>query len=271
MPRCWADRAIMFSIIALVVWAIIGLPVYNSFSPANWLTKDAAGFFTFLLVVVGCFQIGLFLWQLRLIRESLDDAKIAADAAKQSADATKILAEATKAGMLPVVSFAGVYLTKKTFDPSVVPSTGHGAAVKITDTIPPESSDAAIGLKNLGQTSAVVTSCCVEFSVSEELPEVPTYTHWVAPNYSIGREQEAFIIVAEAPIRLVPDQRKKLEEEAAKLWVYGIVTYRDVMQDQWEMGFLVCWHMREGEHSGFDWAHDPRYVFFRKKEGPPPR
>jgi hypothetical protein len=118
MPKCWADRAIMFSVVALVAWAIIGLPIYYSFSglsyygPAlqqtsqqvangtqtggNWLTKDAAGFFTFLLVVVGCFQVCLFLWQLWLIRESLDDAKISAEAAKEAADAAREGAKAAR-------------------------------------------------------------------------------------------------------------------------------------------------------------------------------
>src|ERR1051325_5248667 len=102
MPKCWSDRLIMFCTIGLVAWGIIGLPALSSLSgPRNqpagaqthqqaanspsteepWLTKDAAGFFTFLLVVVGGFQAGLFLWQLWLIRESLDDARIAADAA----------------------------------------------------------------------------------------------------------------------------------------------------------------------------------------------
>jgi hypothetical protein len=39
----------------------------------HWLTHDAAGVF-------GLFQLGLFWWQLTLIRESLDDTKVAADA-----------------------------------------------------------------------------------------------------------------------------------------------------------------------------------------------
>jgi hypothetical protein len=107
MPKDWADRAIMFCVIGLVAWAIIGLPALKIFWPTYqptyaysgqptaystkaeepWLTKDAAGFFTFLLVVVGGFQVGLFVWQLGLIRESLDDAKKAADAAEGAANA----------------------------------------------------------------------------------------------------------------------------------------------------------------------------------------
>lgn len=41
------------------------------------------------LVFVGLGQIGVFIWQLRLIRRSLDVAKDASDAAKEAADATK--------------------------------------------------------------------------------------------------------------------------------------------------------------------------------------
>jgi hypothetical protein len=59
----------------------------------HWLTHDAAGFFTLWLVIVGGFQLGFFYWQLRLIRESLDDAKIAADAARDSAAATRASVE----------------------------------------------------------------------------------------------------------------------------------------------------------------------------------
>lgn len=109
MPKNWSDRAIMSCMIGLVAWGIIGLPTFRAFWPTNqaayaqtgqpssnatkteepWLTKDAAGFFTFLLVVVGGLQLALFVWQLGLIRESLDDAKIAAEAAKESADVAK--------------------------------------------------------------------------------------------------------------------------------------------------------------------------------------
>jgi hypothetical protein len=117
MPKNWTDRAIMFSVIGLVAWAIIGIPLYDWISvasdepanrhsaqqPANsthnedrWLTKDAAGFFTFLLVIIGGFQVGLFLWQLQIISASLDDAKIAAEAAKEGADAAKEGAQATR-------------------------------------------------------------------------------------------------------------------------------------------------------------------------------
>jgi hypothetical protein len=59
----------------------------NSETLWHWLHHDAAGFFTAALVLVGAVQLFLFIWQLRLIRTSLDDAKISADAAADAAKA----------------------------------------------------------------------------------------------------------------------------------------------------------------------------------------
>jgi hypothetical protein len=53
----------------------------------EWLTHDAAGFFTFILFLVGIVQAGLFVWQLRLIRKSLRPAEEAARAATANARA----------------------------------------------------------------------------------------------------------------------------------------------------------------------------------------
>ena len=53
----------------------------------SWLTHDAAGFFTFLLVVVAVIQAALFVWQLILIRKTLAPAEEAARAATVSAKA----------------------------------------------------------------------------------------------------------------------------------------------------------------------------------------
>jgi hypothetical protein len=59
-------------------------------------TDDPVAFFTFLLVIVGIFQVLLFYVQLILIRRSLSDTKEAAEAATVGATAAKISADATK-------------------------------------------------------------------------------------------------------------------------------------------------------------------------------
>jgi hypothetical protein len=63
---------------------------------STWLTKDAAGFFTFILVCVGGIQAWFFRVQLRLIRTSLVDAKVTADAAKRAAKATEDAVELSR-------------------------------------------------------------------------------------------------------------------------------------------------------------------------------
>jgi hypothetical protein len=60
----------------------------------SWVTpENLLALFTLGLVIVGGVQVRFFYVQLRLIRESLNDAKIAANAAKEAADAGKIQAE----------------------------------------------------------------------------------------------------------------------------------------------------------------------------------
>jgi hypothetical protein len=63
---------------------------------STWLTKDAAGFFTFALVWVGGIQAWFFWVQLRLIRASLVDAKTAAGAAERAAKATEDAVELSR-------------------------------------------------------------------------------------------------------------------------------------------------------------------------------
>ncbi len=89
MPEDRADRVIIFSVILLLAWAIIGLPLFDWFvhyEPAghaaaeggggqntqtyrDWIGKDAAGFFTAILAVTGVFQLFMFAVQLRFIRK----------------------------------------------------------------------------------------------------------------------------------------------------------------------------------------------------------
>jgi hypothetical protein len=55
----------------------------------NWLTRDGVVFFTFVLSMVAGIQAALFLWQLRYMREGMEDARVAAGAARQSADTAR--------------------------------------------------------------------------------------------------------------------------------------------------------------------------------------
>jgi hypothetical protein len=86
----------------------------------DWITHDAAGFFTIWLVVVGGGQLGLFYFQLRLIRESLGPAKEAAIAAKAAAEALPaierayvfIIPEIRSLDLVPYISGVGGYYSQ---------------------------------------------------------------------------------------------------------------------------------------------------------------
>src|SRR5262249_1347333 len=56
---------------------------------STWLTKDAAGFFTFGLVLVGIGQAALFFFQLRYMNQGMKDAATAAKAARDGASAAQ--------------------------------------------------------------------------------------------------------------------------------------------------------------------------------------
>jgi hypothetical protein len=66
----------------------------------KWLTNDAAGFFTFLLVLVALGQAFLFVWQLRYMRRSIEDARGLALTAQTSAETAMNQVAITKMGVI---------------------------------------------------------------------------------------------------------------------------------------------------------------------------
>jgi hypothetical protein len=66
----------------------------------GWATDDASGFFTMLLFGVGFLQLFMFLWQLRLMRASLAEARNATKAAGEAADAATRAAQTAKETLL---------------------------------------------------------------------------------------------------------------------------------------------------------------------------
>src|SRR5262249_24159686 len=123
-----------------------------------WLTKDAAGFFTFLLVIVGSFQVVLFVWQLWLIRKSLHDAKEAADAAQGAARAAERQAKVSE-DTLANIQRPYIYV--------------FGVDQFITsDDLPAITPYVESSVANYGQTPAVIEIANVGF-FSGQIPEIP--------------------------------------------------------------------------------------------------
>jgi hypothetical protein len=88
----------------------------------NWIAHDAAGFFTPWLVLVGGAQVGLFVWQLRLIKKTLAPAKEAAEAAKLNAEAVMT---AEGAHLFPIIkkdNLKECFLSKPAAHSDVLPN-----------------------------------------------------------------------------------------------------------------------------------------------------
>lgn len=106
MPKTTDGRIALAALISFTAWLFVGLPLI--YEPAGtvgfwgWLSKDASGFFTFLLLIVAAVQLGLFWYQLRLIRVSLDEAKTAARAAADAASASARQADAAEQSLAKI-------------------------------------------------------------------------------------------------------------------------------------------------------------------------
>jgi hypothetical protein len=272
MPRCWPDRVIMYCVIGLVAWAIIGLPPLRSFWPAYnpakaqtaeptangaktqepWLTKDAAGFFTFVLVVVGSVQVALFLWQLWLIRESLDDTKIAAEAAKQAADVAKIQTETAKATLQTMQDTAErqlrayVFAEPATFSSSVYNRARPREVGLVKNTGPMQRLTYQVRITNTGQTPAFDFRQATAHDVFDE-PVTDDKFHigqggpFSRATLAAGRD-----VTTGHVMDIVPEEYRQIREGRKSFYVFGEIHYTDAFKKK----RIVRFRFLHGQHTG---------------------
>jgi hypothetical protein len=210
----------------------------------NWLTHDAAGFFAVWLVIVGGGQLVLFYVQLKLIRESLIDAKIAADAAKEAADAAVISAE-----HLPRVERAYLFLSLE-----VKSSTGD-----FVDRVKDSRWSIEYGFTNHGKTPAIIEELDVMASfwgsgwpAVETATRIPMQKGWAI---SAGESQGGYS--TEFPLRA--DQIKRAMEKSGYILFWGKVVYRDVFGASHESGWCRAY---EFENDGWSFAGDESLNYY---------
>jgi hypothetical protein len=178
----------------------------------NWVTHDAAGFFTLWLVIVGGGQLGLFYWQLRLIRIAADDAKKAGIAAERAADATTAsvdLARSTAEKQLR----AYVLVTNMTMSGVEVDAT---PSVKIT-------------IRNSGQTPAHDIAVSVAIGLIDYPPvnSPPNDDADIAKSISILGPQSESLIPAKLEGVLHYSQAVAINTGAKAIHIFGDIKYVD--------------------------------------------
>jgi hypothetical protein len=120
---------------------------------------DPIAVFTLCLVLVGAFQVGLFYVQLKVIRESLGDAKKAADAADVSAKAAKMSADGFMNAERPYI-----YISR--IDPLLRDSDGEKyPGVRVISII-----ELKCIIKNYGRTPAIFKQISSQLRLSKDDP-----------------------------------------------------------------------------------------------------
>lgn len=166
--------------------------------------------FTFILIVVGIFQLGLFIWQLRLIRESLVDTKTAAEAANKSADA----AEHTVSTM------------KDTAERQLRAYVSVDSA-EIIDLAAGLTPAARLIVKNSGQTPAYNLTGIGGIAIGESFEKLPPPTGSTAMSKSSLSAGAIADQLHQAPQPLTSEAMAALIAGTVILWVYGELHYRD--------------------------------------------
>jgi hypothetical protein len=217
------DRWIFGFLVTAVAWALFGLPfIYLNW---QWLMHDAAGFFTFVLVVVGVLQLGLFAWQLTLIRKSLTDTRIAADAAKDAANAANIQAHIAER-TLSEVERPWLFIEGATISRREMP--GEQPLI-------PNHWYISFRCKNVGRMPAVTEECIIKLVDKDEIASTPDYSGPFA--FQVPRwvsQGDAFDTRKMGP---APPGMK--DGKPIMFIVYGRLTYRELNGKPHHTGFAV--------------------------------
>ena len=229
--------------------------VSEKFDTEQWLTKDAGGFFTFLLVVVGGLQLLLFAWQLWLIRESLKDAKLAADAARDAAKAATLQAETAA----------------KEFISSHRPKLIVRELLRLTSVSPGRSIELRYVIANVGSSDAEVVESHVEIQdirdgILRPLQPFeganPIGRAVLAPGSHIFREQGSTVSTLSLAVSRMVEERQRARgrqtEDGRGVYFRGFVIYADKNGVRRRTGFCRIY---DAETERFYATDDPDYEY----------
>lgn len=182
------------------------------------IDRDLAGYtgwqaiFTLVLIVVGIFQLGFFVWQLRLIQKSLADTKIAAQAAKINADAAL---EQAKAITLSERAYVGMSHTP----PGLIQLPPPDSVYKVE-----------MEIRNVGRTPATITDVVLDVSVLDETESLAAILKY--PVNAPGLAPEIFLYAdgfffAERRFPISGDVMDDIQTHKKTLILFGYVDYID--------------------------------------------
>jgi hypothetical protein len=193
----------------------------NLVAYTRWLAA-----FTLLLFLAAVGQIGLFVWQLKLIRESLNEAKVAADAAKFGARAARESAGIARASSEAAIAFERPYVRISEIK-AIIRSTRGGEDVFQNTEILREPYAVCI-IENYGKTPAFVekTEAQLRFSagdlqiILEKGKPIPVVTLKTGQSYH-------FEVPLGEPIN--QQRAEDIQSGGQYFWLHFNFIYRDVL------------------------------------------
>jgi hypothetical protein len=106
---------------------------------------------------------------------------------------------------------------------------------------------ALVGLTNLGRSNARITRMCLEWRIMPILPDDPAYDaiHMNNMDLLFGPNPNLITFFGldhpANPVVLTGPQRTQIRD-GQSLWVYGFFTYRNFMEESFDLGFLTRWN-----------------------------
>jgi hypothetical protein len=214
---------------------------------SKWFTKDASGFFTGLQFFVVLAQAIFFWYQLKLIRVSLKDTKIAAEAAGDAAKAAARQAHVAEESLAKlerpyIFVFNASQLKVVTYEAAE----GDGAFLAVTYSV-----------ANHGKIPAIIESVQVGMSVAVEPMRPPNadFDHllWRSPILASGEERkdieerlEWYSYGNDEYDRRVPDLGSN------DLWLWVIIRYRGPFSEGHEARACLRFDSRTEYFVGFN-------------------
>jgi hypothetical protein len=238
----------------------------------RWMTPDSLlAIFTLGLVFVGCFQVGLFYVQLRLIGESLRDAKKAADAAESTATAALLQARAAIGA-----DRSDLIVSQISLVPFPESDQSNQNTPMLNGMIQRNEFRVVVYFTNSGRTRSRMSELCIEWTIvprpndrNADPPQVPIYENRVGTNHIFAADQTIaikWLAGNNSLIRLTQEQQAEINSNAAWLWIYGAFVYTDFMDETYDAGFVAHWEAVAGGTKGPQPLPSPRGIVL---EGPP--
>ena len=187
----------------------------------NWITHEASGFFTFCLAIIAFIQACLFVWQLRYMRRSIDDAKSLALAAQASAETAREQVAITKMGVIDLER-ARLAVGPTEIKIEFVP---QGPQKQVYLPSDPQQLSIKLVVHNTGRTGATIKKLFAQFSNLLPPNETPIYDDGlikpILTDLSISAGNQAVL----DPFNFVSDF-------LGKQFFWGYIEYHDIFKNK---------------------------------------